>query len=110
VAWACFALAHGGAVGFWVAQIGFGILLALVMGTAPAMLAEQFKSDYRLSGYSVSFNIGIGIAGGTAPIVATALIAATGDHFAPAYYLMFASAMAAGAAFMLTDGSRAPLR
>ncbi|MHB8884193.1 MAG: MFS transporter [Methylovirgula sp.] len=111
VAWFCFKLAYGGGLGgFFVAQIGFGLLLALVMGTAPAMLAEQFKSDYRLSGYSLCFNIGIGIAGGTAPIVATALIAATGNDFAPALYLMLASAIAAGAAFMLVDGSRAPLR
>jgi len=106
-----FKLAHaGGLVGFAVAQIGFGALLALVMGTAPAMLAEQFKGEYRLSGYSVSFNIGIGIAGGTAPVIATGLIAATGHLLAPAAYLVFAAAVAAGAAFMLIDGSRTHLR
>jgi MHS family proline/betaine transporter-like MFS transporter len=62
----------------------FGILLALIMGAEPAMMVELFPSAYRMSGYSVSFNIGIGIAGGTAPVVATALIGATGDLLAPA--------------------------
>jgi MHS family proline/betaine transporter-like MFS transporter len=110
VAWAGFVLAHGGgAAGFWLAQLGFGALLALVMGTEPAMLSEQFKGAYRLSGYSLCFNIGIGIAGGTAPIIATGLIARTGNVFAPAIYLMLASALAAGAASMLADRSRMPL-
>jgi MHS family proline/betaine transporter-like MFS transporter len=110
VAWACFALAHGGGIaGLWIAQMTFGVLFALVMGTEPAMLSEQFKGAYRLSGYSLCFNIGIGIAGGTAPIIATGLIASTGNLFAPAFYLMLASAIAAGAAYMLADRSRLPL-
>jgi MHS family proline/betaine transporter-like MFS transporter len=110
VAVGCFALAHGGGIaGLWVAQMTFGLLFALVMGTEPAMLSEQFKSDYRLSGYSLCFNIGIGIAGGTSPIVATGLIAMTGNAFAPGWYLMLAAAVAAGAARMLADRSRAPL-
>ena len=74
------------------------------------MLAEQFRSEFRLSGYSVSFNLGIGLAGGTAPLVAMALIAATGSDLAPAWYLMVASAIAAGAAFLMVDWSRKPLR
>jgi MHS family proline/betaine transporter-like MFS transporter len=110
-AWGCFFLAgHGGLAGLWLAQILFGALLALVMGTAPATLSELFRRDYRLSGYSVSFNIGIGIAGGTAPAVAASLIAVTGDRLAPAWYLMIAAAVAAGAALMMKDRSRDPLR
>jgi MHS family proline/betaine transporter-like MFS transporter len=110
VAWIFFALAHsGGTTGFWLAQLSFGALLALVMGSAPAMLSEQFKSDYRLSGYSLCFNIGIGIAGGTAPVIATWLIERTGSLSAPAFYLMLASAGAAVAAYMLVDRSREPL-
>ena len=111
VASGCFALAaHGGLAGYWIAQMGFGALLALVMGAEPAMMSELFRSEYRLSGYSVSFNIGIGIAGGTAPMIAAALIAATGDTSAAGWYLMVGSALAAGALFMLPDRSRDPLR
>jgi len=107
---AAFLLARdGGVAGFAAAQIAFGALLALVMGTDPAMLAEQFPREYRMSAYSVAFNLGLGIAGGTAPAVATALIAATGFTLAPALYLMAAAAAAAVGAWLMADRSRDPL-
>ena len=80
------------------------------MAAEPATLAELFRSEFRMSGYSVSFNLGIGLAGGTAPMVATALIVATGNNMAPAWYLMLGSAVAAGAAFLMADRSGQPLR
>jgi MFS transporter, MHS family, proline/betaine transporter len=101
---------HGGIEGLWAAQLGFAFLFALIMAAEPAMMAELFPGEYRLSGYSLSFNLGIGIAGGTAPLAATALIAATGSDLAPAWYLMIASVIAGGAAFWMTDWSRKPLR
>ena len=111
VAWGSFALVgHGNVGGVWAAQLGFAFLLALIMAAEPATLAEQFRGEFRLSGYSVSFNLGIGLAGGTAPLAAVALIAATGNDMAPAWYLMLASAIAAGAAFLMVDRSRKPLR
>jgi MFS transporter, MHS family, proline/betaine transporter len=111
VAWCGIALAsRGGIAGVWAAQLGFAFLLALIMAAEPATLAEQFRRDFRLSGYSVSFNLGIGLAGGTAPLIATALIGATGNAMAPAWYLMLASAIAAAAAFLMADLSRKPLR
>jgi MFS transporter, MHS family, proline/betaine transporter len=111
VAWGSFALVgHGSVAGVWAAQLGFAFLLALIMAAEPATLAELFPSEFRLSGYSVSFNLGIGLAGGTAPMVAVALIAATRNDIAPAWYLMLASAIAAGAAFLMMDRSRKPLR
>lgn len=111
IAWGSFALVgHGNVGGVWAAQLGFAFLLALIMAAEPATLAEQFRGEFRLSGYSVSFNLGIGLAGGTAPLVAVALIAATGNDMAPAWYLMLASAIAAAAAFLMVDRSRKPLR
>jgi MFS transporter, MHS family, proline/betaine transporter len=111
VAWWGITMArHGGVEGVWTAQLAFAFLFALVMAAEPAMLVELFPSEYRLSGYSVSFNLGIGIAGGTAPLVATALIAATGSDLAPAWYLMVASVIAGGAAYLMADWSRKPLR
>ncbi|HYL32832.1 MAG TPA: MFS transporter [Stellaceae bacterium] len=107
---AAFLLARdGGVAGFAAAQIAFGALLALVMGTDPAMLAEQFPREYRMSAYSVAFNLGLGIAGGTAPAVATALIAVSGYTLAPAFYLMAAAGAAVTGAWLMTDRSRDPL-
>jgi len=111
VGWSGIALAsRAGIAGVWTAQLGFAFLLALIMAAEPATLAEQFRSEFRLSAYSVSFSLGIGLAGGTAPLVATALIATTGNAMAPAWYLMFGSAIAAGAAFLMVDRSSEPLR
>ena len=100
----------GGTAGFWVAQMGFAVFLGMIMGTAPAMLAELFKSEFRLSGYSLSFNIGLGIGGGTAPLIATALIGLTGFKLAAAGYLMVGALLSVVALYMMRDRSREPLR
>ena len=67
-----------------MAQLLLAGLLAMVMGTAPAMLAEQFPRGYRVSGHAFVLNVGIGIAGGTAPMLAVALIRATANRMAAA--------------------------
>ncbi|HKJ08498.1 MAG TPA: MFS transporter [Gammaproteobacteria bacterium] len=95
---------------FMVAQFGFAVFLGMIMGTAPAMLGELFPSHYRLSGYSLAFNIGLGFGGGTAPLIATALIDATGYNVAAAGYLMVGALLSIGALFMMRDRSREPLR
>jgi MHS family proline/betaine transporter-like MFS transporter len=95
---------------FVVAQFGFAVFLGMIMGTAPAMLAELFPSHFRLSGYSLAFNIGLGFGGGTAPLIATALIGATGSTLAAPAYLMVGAVMAMGALYLMTDRSREPLR
>ena len=95
---------------FVVAQFGFAVFLGMMMGTAPAMLAELFPSHYRLSGYSLAFNVGLGFGGGTAPLIATALIDSTGFNMAAAGYLMVGALMSIGALYMMKDRSREPLR
>jgi len=109
-AWGGFKLVQEhGIAGLWLAQLLFALLLSLVMGTAPAMLAEQFPPGYRVSAHAVTFNIGIGIAGGTAPLVAVALIRATSQPMAPAWYLVFAAFLAVAGALALHDSSKAKL-
>lgn len=93
-----------------IAQFGFAVFLGMIMGTAPAMLAEAFPSEYRLSGYSLAFNIGLGFGGGTAPLIATLLIGATGNSLASAGYLVVGALMSVVALYLLKDRSREPLR
>ncbi|HTP70491.1 MAG TPA: MFS transporter [Dongiaceae bacterium] len=106
VGWKCFELAGHGVVGLWVAQLVFAFLLAMVMGSDPAMLSEQFKNEYRVSAHAVTFNIGIGIFGGTAPMIAMALIRKTGNPMAPAIYLTVAACLASVSVLMLEERSR----
>jgi MHS family proline/betaine transporter-like MFS transporter len=74
------------------------------------LFVEMFPESDRLSGYSVAFNIGLGIFGGMTPMIATSLIAATGTPLAPAFYLAVAALGAVLVLALLPDRSRAPLR
>lgn len=110
VAWQCFEwTAQDGAVGLLAAQLLLAGLLAAVMGTAPAMLSEQFARGCRVSAHALVLNAGIGIAGGAAPMVAVALIRGTHSRMAPAAYLAAACAASAVGALCLADRSREAL-
>ncbi len=109
-AWRAFGAAgQDGVPGLWFAQLTLALLLAVVMGAAPAMLAEQFRGPYRVSAHAVTFNIGIGVVGGTAPMAATALIRSVSSPMAAAGYLIFGALLSALSALTLRERSREPL-
>jgi len=91
------------------AQLIFAVLIVFPLGAAPALLVELFPTDDRLTGYSVAFNIGIGVVGGTTPMIATWLIDATSVISAPAFYLSVLSLVAVTSLLMMKDRSREPL-
>jgi MFS transporter, MHS family, proline/betaine transporter len=110
VAWECFRwTAHAGTAGLWAAQLLLAGLLAVVMGAAPAMLSEQFARRFRVSAHAFVLNVGVGIAGGTSPMVAVALIHGTHSRMSPAWYLALACAASAAATMLLADRSREAL-
>jgi MHS family proline/betaine transporter-like MFS transporter len=80
------------------------------LGSGPALFVEMFPERDRLSGYSVAFNLGVGVFGGLTPMVATSLIETTGLSTAPALYMTFAGLCAVIALALPPDRSRAPLR
>lgn len=84
-------------------------LLAVPLGSGPALFVELFPARDRLSGYSVAFNLGVGVFGGLTPMIVTSIIAATGVVIAPAWYLLVASAVAVNALALMPDRSRSPL-
>jgi len=88
----------------------FAALVGIPLGVTPALMAEAFDRNHRLTGYSVSFNVGFGVAGGTAPMIATWLISETGDKLTPAYYLIACAVISTVALLMMKDWSRQPLR
>lgn len=65
-----------------------GVCLAVFMSASGAALVEIFPSRVRYAGFSIGFNISVAIFGGTAPYVATWLIAATGSPVSPAILLI----------------------
>jgi MHS family proline/betaine transporter-like MFS transporter len=69
------------------------LLKAGYSGVLPSLLSEQFPVETRAIGVALSFSIAVSIFGGLAPLVATWLIAATGDSLSPSYYLIFTAAL-----------------
>ncbi len=77
-----------------VSMILLGAILACNDGVLATFLSEMFPTEMRYSGFGFSFNTGNAIFGGTAPYVATFLIATSGNDFAPAFYLMIGAIIA----------------
>jgi MHS family proline/betaine transporter-like MFS transporter len=60
-------------------------------GVLPSLMSEQFPVETRAIGVALGYSISVSVFGGLAPLVATWLIAATGDSLSPSYYLIFAA-------------------
>ncbi len=67
--------------------------MALFSGPLPASFVALFQPRHRCTGLSLSHNLSMALLGGTAPLVATALIKSTGSVMAPAGMLIVAAAM-----------------
>lgn len=90
-------------------MILLGAILACNDGVLATFLSEMFPTEIRYSGFALSFNAGNAIFGGTSPYVATFLIAATGNDFAPAFYLVVAAIIALIALIKTTETSSVSL-
>ncbi|WP_411734549.1 MFS transporter [Paeniglutamicibacter sp.] len=90
-------------------QILLGAMLSLNDGTLPSYLAEMFPTRVRYSGFAVSFNLSNALFGGTAPFVATVLIASSGTDLAPGWYLMGAAVISLVAVAFSVETSKKPL-
>lgn len=83
-----FALVTSG--NLWLAALGqtLYVLLACVYGGgAYVFFVELFHTSNRFTTAAISYNVGFAVFGGTAPLVGTALVEATGNSIAPAGYL-----------------------
>jgi MHS family proline/betaine transporter-like MFS transporter len=103
-------LAIDGLVAAIIVQLVLIIFLAVPLGSAPAMFAELFPARDRLSGYSVAYNLGLGVIGGTTPMLSTWLIKTSGYSTAPAIYLVLMAAIAFITLLLMRDRSREALR
>ncbi|AMO57434.1 MFS transporter [Endozoicomonas montiporae] len=67
------------------------ILSSFVIGTLPPMLVRLFPSEVRYTGVATSYNLGMALFGGLAPVSITPLIKAYGLALGPALYLIIIS-------------------
>jgi MFS transporter, MHS family, proline/betaine transporter len=100
----------GGVFAVAVSQFLMGTLIAFPCGIAPSVFVELFPTEDRLSGYSIAFNLGIGVIGGSTPMAATWLISNTDLIISPGIYMSAWAFLAVIALLWMKDRSREPLR
>jgi MFS family permease len=77
-------LNQGSVVLLYVAcLIGFGLIWPIYGALIGTLLAESFTPDIRYTGSSLGYQIGAAIAGGPAPLIATALLTAYDGAYVP---------------------------
>lgn len=103
-AWPCFALIDSGVPQLiFFGQLLFAVLIAAYISVNPVMLVEAFPPAVRCSAVSTSYNVVLGLFGGTAPIVAAYLIQRSHNDLAPAYYIMVAGFISAASIFTMKE-------
>jgi len=78
-------------------QLGFVLGIGLLAGGLAAANVELIPAPVRCTGLAFAYNASVGWFGGTTPLIATWLIAATGNPIAPGYWVA-----AAGTVSLLT--------
>jgi MFS family permease len=90
----------------WV--IFFSIVVSFIphdmaYGPQAALIAECFPARLRYSGSSLGFHLASIVAGGPAPLIATALLAWTGSGYAIALYILLSAVISVAATVPLPD-------
>src|SRR6202030_1605956 len=75
----------------------------MMYGPQAALIAECFSPRLRYSGSSLGYHLSSVIAGGPAPLIATALFAATGSGYSIAIYILFCAIVSVSATAFLPD-------
>ena len=82
------------------------LLLVLLLGTIGSALPAMFPMRNRYGGFSIGYSTSTAAFGGTAPLIITALIDATGNTAIPAFYLMAAAAIAIVPILLMPETAR----
>jgi MFS family permease len=69
------------------------LYVTMVYGPIAAFLVELFPAKIRYTSLSLPYHLGNGVFGGLTPLIGTAIVASTGNHFAGLVYPMSIAAM-----------------
>jgi MHS family proline/betaine transporter-like MFS transporter len=100
----------GNFLGATVAMILLGIFMAAYDGASSAAMAELFPTNIRYGSMAIAYNLSVAVFGGITPLLATFLIGATGNSFAPAFYVMAAAAVSLVVVLRARETAKLPLR
>lgn len=65
-----------------------GLVMAFYFAPLPALMSSIFPANIRTTGMSLSYNIGVTLLGGIAPIILALLVESTGLLTSPSFYYM----------------------
>jgi MHS family proline/betaine transporter-like MFS transporter len=88
-----YVLAEPGFGRLFLAQFVVLAVFGLLQGAGPGMLAGLFPVEVRSTGMAISYNVGVTVFGGFAPLTVTWLIAISGNKLVPAYYIIAAAVL-----------------
>jgi MHS family proline/betaine transporter-like MFS transporter len=95
-------LASHASIGVLIAMVCWiGFLKSCYSGSLPSLMAKVFPAVTRVSGLSLSYNVGVTIFGGFAPFFAQSLIDVTGSKLAPSFYIIVTAFLSLVALFIL---------
>jgi MHS family proline/betaine transporter-like MFS transporter len=93
-----------------VATVVMAIAFSGHAAVVHTVLTEMFPTTVRYSAYSIGFSLSTIIFGGSAPLVMTALVQATGDSLIPAYAAVITAIISFVAILFLKETKGLPLR
>ncbi|KKB41549.1 MFS transporter [Bacillus thermotolerans] len=90
--------------------IGLGVIWAPITAVLGTMFSEIFDAKIRYTGITLGYQLGAALAGGTAPLVATALLNRFNNSYVPvAIYIIFTAVISLLAILAIKDRSKQQL-
>jgi MHS family proline/betaine transporter-like MFS transporter len=96
----------------WTTLLGLALIafpVTFYVANLASALPALFPTESRYGAMGIAYNFAVAIFGGTTPFIIAALISATGDDMAPAYYLVGTSIIGGAAIFFLKETAQRPL-
>lgn len=93
-AWPLFWLMHSAdSAMVLLGQLGFVLSVGGFVGCQPALMVETVPTEVRCTVIALGYNVTLGVVGGLSPLIATWLVARTGNDYSPAFMIMAAAAL-----------------
>ena len=102
-------MAHGGYVLVFLGSLLLGLTLLCFNSTLPGTLPALFPIGVRYGSLAIGYNVSVSVFGGTTPLIASSLVAATGSKLMPAIPLLAAGVIGAISVYYLREKAGKPM-
>src|SRR5690606_10748419 len=99
----------GGYLAAFAGTLLIGLTLLCFNSTLPSTLPALFPVDVRYGTLTIAYNVATSVFGGTTPLIASSLVAGTGNPIVPAFLLIAAGIIGAISVVFTREKARRPL-